>query len=302
MRFPKQILRTIPLLAALAACAPAQVPFAVLPDAPYLVFDSQAQTYVSLAAAADRLAAADVVFFGEFHEDQAAHLAELTLMREIGDRRGDLILGLEMFERDVQARVDDYLAGDLSEAEFLSVSRPWPNYRRAYRPLVELARDQGWPVYATNLPQPLATAIASGGLAALDLLGREERQLAAAEADCSTGPYWERFIGAIMETADSSGHRAASAEDSMFRPMFEAQCSRDEAMAETIAKVAGDGPIVYHVNGAFHSDFRLGTVSRLVRRRPDLSVMVVSAMPEDDREKLIADEDMSRADYFILTP
>lgn len=303
MRFPGMTAGIAAALALLTGCNPGPPrPFAVLPEAPYLIFDPHARTYVALSTAADELARADVVFFGEFHEDEAAHIAELDLMRELAARRQRLILGLEMFERDVQEGLDDYLAGNLSEADFMGRTRPWPNYVEAYRPLVEFARQEGWPVYATNLPQPLASAIARGGLAALDQLPPDQRRLAAAEADCSIGPYWDRFIGAIVETADSSGHMAGAADDPMFRPMFEAQCSRDEAMAETIASIAGEGPLVYHVNGAFHSDFRLGTVSRLMRRRPDLRVMVVSALPEEDREREIEDEDPSRADYFILTP
>ncbi|UQT38864.1 ChaN family lipoprotein [Acidaminococcus intestini] len=64
------------------------------------------------------------------------------LYRLVPDR---LVLSLEMFEKDVQASLDAYLAGRMTEMEFLKVSRPWPNYERDYRHLVEFAKRRGFP-------------------------------------------------------------------------------------------------------------------------------------------------------------
>ena len=55
---------------------------------------------------------------------------------------------LEMFERDVQPLLDQYLAGNISEKNFLDGARPWDRYTTDYRPMVELARVHGWPVIA----------------------------------------------------------------------------------------------------------------------------------------------------------
>lgn len=59
----------------------------------------------------DRLARADVVFVGEQHDDPETHRAEADLLDAIGRRGRPVVLSLEMFERDVQPVVDDYLAG-----------------------------------------------------------------------------------------------------------------------------------------------------------------------------------------------
>lgn len=291
------------ILSLFAGCAPAPLalPASLGPD-PWIIIDLEHQRYVDIADVARDVADADVVFFGEFHEDSIAHSLQVAFLEEIAARRGDVALGLEMFERDVQEVIDDWLRGETSDDDFLGRARPWPNYDVAYRPLVDIARAEGWPVVATNLPQFLASAIARGGLSALDTLAVDQRRFAAAESQCGDGDYWDRFVAAIIETADSSGHQAFGQSDPMLRNMFEAQCARDEAMAESIAGLLQPGRLVVHINGAFHSDFRLGTVARLVRRRPDARVRTISAIPLEDLDPLDMNAQRDRADYLILTP
>jgi hypothetical protein len=42
-----------------------------------------------------------------------------------------LVLSLEMFERDVQPVLDEYVAGSATLADLMRDARPWPNYRCA---------------------------------------------------------------------------------------------------------------------------------------------------------------------------
>ncbi len=118
-----------------------------------------------------------MVFFGEEHDDPATHRVELALLRSLGERHGHIVLSLEMFERDVQPVVDEYLAGAIGHEEFLARSRPWSAYMTDYHPLVELAKARGWPVVAANVPRPLASAVGRVGLAALDTLSAAERAI-----------------------------------------------------------------------------------------------------------------------------
>ena len=84
----------------------------------------------------------NVIFFGEEHGSRTDHEAELTVLTELAERDPNLVLALEMFERDVQETLDAYLAGTIPEDVFLDRSRPWPNYQEDYRPLVEFAKAQ----------------------------------------------------------------------------------------------------------------------------------------------------------------
>jgi len=54
----------------------------------------------------------------------------------------------------------------------------------------------------------------------------------------------------------------------MLRRIYEAQCTRDDTMAESIHRAMTTGSVVLHINGGFHSESGLGTVARLQWRRP----------------------------------
>jgi uncharacterized iron-regulated protein len=278
-------------------------PANVAPGAPgYRIYDTTREEFLSAEEMTRSLLEVDVVLFGEFHDDTIAHRAQDELLARLMAGWGGGVLGLEMFERDVQGIVDGYVRAELDEERFLAMARPWSNYVRDYRPLVERARLRGWRVLATNLPQRHATRIAREGLEeALSVLDATERGWAASEMECPLDGYWDRFMEAMMEGADSSAHAAALAANPMMVRAYEAQCARDETMAEAIVLAAGVGP-VFHVNGAFHSDFGLGIVPRIRRRNADLSIVTISALPVEDLASARVDEHLGRAKYLILTP
>lgn len=246
---------------------------------------------VSVDEAADALADADVVFLGEIHDSAEGHEAQLELTRAIAERRGGLVLSMEMLERDAQPRLDLFLGGAIDEGRFLAVARPWPNHDEHYRPALEFARRYGFPVVAANVPRRVAAAVARRGLTAG--LGSP---WAARTVDVGDGEYRTRF-DALMPA-----HGAAAA-TRRFDPdhAFAAQCIKDDTMAASIAAAldAHPGLPVVHWNGMFHSDFGLGTVERLRRRRPGLNIAVVSMVAG---EAPLTDEDLQRGHYLIRVP
>jgi len=269
-------------------------------EVPYRIYDPSIESFISVLELAQNVAAADVVFFGEHHDDRAAQLAQRRLLDELRQVRVEGALGLEMFERDVQPVLDRYLRGEIPERVFLASARPWPNYRDAYRPLVEIARSAGWAVAATNLPQALASRVAREGLPDRAALEPVEREMIAEQLVCPRDEYWERFVEVF---ASHGGHSAHGGNDpEAIERMYEAQCARDETMAESIARLLVDHPFVLHVNGAFHTDFQMGIVPRLLRRRPGLRIAVISSQPVDDPVRPPLGEHESRGDYLIVTP
>ncbi|HEU4628488.1 MAG TPA: ChaN family lipoprotein [Gemmatimonadaceae bacterium] len=274
------------------------------------VYDARRDATVALATMFDSLARADVVFVGERHDDAATHRLELAVLEALAARGRPVVLALEMFERDVQPLLDAYLAGRASEAEFLAGARPWPNYATDYRPLVEFARAQGWPVLASNVPRPIAALVARGGLAALDTLPPARRAHAAAELRCPDDPYRAKFVATMRGMpghADAaapagppdSAHAAADA--AVLQRFYEAQCVKDETMAESVARALRAGATVVHVNGAFHSDERLGTAARLLRRRPAARTIVVATVP-GGAAAADAGASGNLGDYVVLLP
>lgn len=279
--------------------APVTAPTAAdVPLATRRVVSAATGQTVPFAQMADVAAKADVVFFGEQHDDEETHRAELALLAAVGERRSKVVLSLEMFERDVQPVLDSYLAGRITEAEFREQSRPWPNYAADYRPMVELARVKGWPVIAANVPRRLASMVSRRGLASLDSLPAADRALVARDVACPKDQYYRNFV-AVM----GGGHGVAGGSmDAMTDLFYQAQCIKDETMAESIVaarKAAGDA-IVVHVTGAFHSDQALGTVSRVVRRESGVRSVVVSAVPTADPANEPVSEYLARGQFIIF--
>jgi uncharacterized iron-regulated protein len=284
-----------------------QLPSSPAPSyTPHRVYDTHKKQFIDFESLVARIVSADVVFVGEEHDDPATHRMELALLEGIGRRRDSVVVALEMFERDVQPALDRYLAGAETEAELLSSSRPWKNYSGDYRPLVELARARGWPVVASNVPRRLATMVSRAGLSGLDTLSPASRPDAALALSCPEDEYFDRFSKAM---GDMAGHGpeapdSASPRTRMIR-MYQAQCLKDETMGESVARVWRPGRLVVHYNGSFHTDFRLGTTARAARRSQGARVVVVTAVPIGDLDRVNpSKEDRKRADYllYVLGP
>lgn len=290
------------LVTALASASTAPDPLAGLRIvSPQLVAET---TPAELLA---RLERADVVCIGEQHDDPETHRVEAALLDAIGQSGRPVIVSLEMFERDVQPVVDEYLAGRVTEQEFLARSRPWDRYATDYRRLVELAKQRGWPVIAANVPRPLASAVGRRGMAALDSLTPNARRVAALETSCPRDDYHARFMESMQSHAPSGG-AAPQAGDSLPTAMAErfylAQCVKDETMAESIVAARLAAPrnaIAVHFDGAFHSDYAQGTVARVKRRQPSWTLVVLSAVPVADPAVAPIVTQGGKADYVIFT-
>ena len=276
---------------------------------PQRVFDTRRGAFIDFESMVAALARADVVLVGEQHDDPNTHRLEYALVSGLRRRRIAPTVSLEMFERDVQDVIDRYLSGAITEEQLLKEARPWPRYATDYRSLVELAKAEGWPVVAANLPRRFASEIAKTGEASIDtaVFGRSSaggpgspvpaRCLFRPVHECDDRPLagWRR-----QAAAPSDEQRAATDR------YYWAQCSKDETMAESIARAsearAGrPGPVV-HVTGAFHSDFGAGTAERTRRRLAGKTVMVVSILPVSDLDTLApAGDDLKRADFLVYT-
>ena len=207
MRPSADTIRLAVIILVAAACVPASVPVAPAPGPSerYRVVATSTREETTFEHMVSRLARAKVIFVGEQHDDPATHAAEVELLDAIGRTGRPVILSLEMFERDVQGVLDDYLAGRVTEEQFLARTRPWPRYATDYRGLVELAKKRGWRVLAANVPRPMASAVGRAGLAVLDTLSVPGRAHAAAELSCPKDDYRARFLAETRSHSAGSG-------------------------------------------------------------------------------------------------
>lgn len=284
-------------------------------DAPrYRIYRRDAAATLDDIAAAMRVA--DVVFIGEAHDDKIAHELELELFRRaaldeanVPDamKRRAVALSLEMFERDVQTTLDEYLAGLITENHFLLASRPWENYKADYRPLVEFARANRLPVVAANAPRRYVNRVSrlgSKSLAELPLTSRAWLPpLPFAAASPAYAAKFSRLMAGMPAAQTQSATPGTNAPPPHSSTLLEAQALWDATMAHSIAEhlKRTPGALVIHINGKFHTEERLGTPEHLVRYRPGTKFLVITITPGKETNGADAKTLGNAGDFVIVT-
>ena len=259
-----------------------------------LIFHPASNSWVELEDLYDAMGESQVVFVGEQHNHTAGHQLELAFLERFWDLHGDVAVGLEMFERDVQHLVAGYLDGEISEKFFLSHSRPWKNYLRDYRPLIEFARSMGSPVLALNVPRRYAAHVVKGKEKILGDLPDAEKKYLALPIVASQGRYRDKFYATMAD-----GH----AKPEMWEFYYRAQCLKDDTMALSLIEFLQENPD-YHVicyAGAFHSDERLGMVAKTLAKMPALTTLVITIIAVENWP-VAPEKYKDLADYIIFAP
>ena len=264
---------------------------------------------------------ADVVFIGESHGDPAVHFLEEKILKEVylhtrnqGDAR-QFILSMEMFERDVQPVVDEYLADLISERHFLDSARPWPNYRRDYRPMLEFAKENRIQVIAANAPGRYANRVSRLGPSALnDLPSTAKTWLPPLPYAAASQKYREKFKNFWDENEKRraemkekghkmpEGHAVSPKEQFQFEHLLAAQSLWDASMAHAISLRLKENfqPLILHVNGQFHSAQGLGIPEHLLRYHPEVRILTITVLPVKSFPDFQA-EVHGAGDFVILT-
>src|SRR5262249_26987408 len=92
-------------IALLPTCSFADPPNTTVPQTQlpaYRLMQCRTGKEMTLAQVAEELAARDVVYFGELHDNVVGHQVYAELAKLLAERRPDFALSMEMFERDVQ--------------------------------------------------------------------------------------------------------------------------------------------------------------------------------------------------------
>lgn len=298
----KQALQRTLVLAAMAASTLFSLPEAQAQEA-FKVY--AAREAVSFERMMEQLGKADVVFVGENHDHAQGHALELALLRGMYERNPRLALSLEMFERDVQPVLDEYLGGYITETHLLQSARPWPNYKTDYRPMVEFCRENKLPVIAANAPRRYVNIVSRKGQDGLrDLPKAAQDWLPKLPYAMELPPGYDRMLSEIFgDTHGASTGATVTANMPSAAHMKEAQGLWDSTMADSIMRGLKTyrGRQVMQVNGAGHSDSGWGIVARLRQANPRLKVMIVTIRP-DAAYPTLSDKYDGVADFVILTP
>ena len=273
----------------------------------YRLYDQKlkATTYsIMLRQAAE----ADVVFFGELHNNPICHWLQLQLTKDLyAEKKGQLVLAAEMFETDNQQALTDYVQGKITDKEFAEKARLWNNYKTDYRPIVDFARTHHIPFVASNIPRRFASTVSKQGLAALDSLSATDKSLIMPlplDVDLSLPGY--KAMLDMMGTHGGPGSATAAApiNDPTKHPaanFARAQAVKDATMAFFSLRDVKPGQLLLHFNGDYHSKNFEGIVWYMRQQRPDLKIFTISSVELADLDKL-GDEYRNRANVLLAIP
>lgn len=222
--------------------------------------DGEPMSWPEVVSQASR---ADVVFFGELHDDPIMHWLQAQLVRDLLDLDLHPVLGAEMLEADDQLVVNEFVDGTIQEDKFKAAANLWPNHFTDYHPLLELARDHGLTFVATNIPRRYASHVYKHGLDGLSSLSEEAQSYLPALPI----PFDITLPGYDAMLSMGGGHGGETL------PM--AQAVKDATMAHWIGQHLGDGSPFVHMNGAYHSQNKEGIVWYLKQNHPDLNIMTI---------------------------
>lgn len=240
----------------------------------------------------DELQNADVVLFGELHNNSMSHWMELQVAKELYTLKKDkLVMGAEMFEADNHEILQQYLSGAIVEDTFAKKVRLWPNYETDYKPLIEFSKENKIPFIATNIPRKYASLVMKGGFEALESLKPEEKKFIAplpVEYDAELSQYKK-----MLEMSGMGNHASAN--------FPKAQAIKDATMAHFINTNLKKGNLFLHFNGAFHSDNFQGIMWYLQKKNPELKIVTITTVEQNDISILLK-ENQKIANFILCVP
>ena len=255
----------------------------------YMLFDAKGKE-CHYAKMLEQSKDADVVLFGEQHDNPINHWLEQELTKDLFEAKKDnLVLGAEMFEADDQIVVNEYLSGSLTEKTFKDECKLWTNFPSDYKPLLDFAKKNKLRFIATNIPRRYANMVYTRGLEKLDSIDKEATRWIAPlpiAYDKTLKCYADIFAAA-------KGHGGEN--------LPKSQAVKDATMAYFILKNLSAGQTFIHYNGSYHTDNHQGIVWYLKQVKPDLKIVTIGSTEQDSVDDLTK-ENEGLGDFILVTP
>jgi len=171
------------------------------------------------------LGQARVVFVGEFHDQRDHHLLQLNVIKELQRQGKKLAIGLEMFDLEKQAILDEWVKGNMPLQEFVSrYQKGWSINWAEYDAILLFARNNRIPLLALDAPPEIVKLVTYGGPGQLS--PQVMRRLPEGATTAMLPAYRKFMAGAF---------RTHAIPDSMFDNFCAAQGLRNSTMAKRIS-------------------------------------------------------------------
>ena len=258
----------------------------------YQLFDAEgsAVKYKKLLKAVQE---ADVVLFGELHNNPVVHWLQFELCKDMYRQLdSSLIVGGEMWEADGQLMIDELAQGIISLSAYEKEMRLWPNYATDYKPIFDFAIDKKLRFVATNVPRRYASLVYKSGFEGLTQLS-PPAQSYLAPLPIDYDAELPGYKAMLNMSAGMGGHANPN--------LPKAQAVKDATMAHHIQAAIAHGGTFLHLNGTYHSNNYEGIVWYLQKTRPNLKIITIASVEQDDIEKL-TEENQKLADFIVCVP
>lgn len=235
-----------------------------------------------------KISKADIVLFGEHHNNSIIHWLQLSVTKDAAKKR-NLTLGAEMFEADNQLVLNDYLSGKIDGKALDTLARLWINYKTDYKPLVDFAKDKNIKFIATNVPRRNARIVFKKGFEGLESLSNKEKSWIAPLPI----EYDKNLPGYVKMLTMMGGHGGDN--------LPKAQAIKDATMGYFIHKNLENDKLFIHYNGSYHSDNYEAIGWFLKKHNANLNIVTISTVEQDNLKKLGEDK-KNVADFIIAVP
>ncbi|MEM7042957.1 MAG: ChaN family lipoprotein [Pseudomonadota bacterium] len=268
-------------------------------------------------------AGSSIVMLGEVHPHVEHHRWQLAAIAGLHGRRPDMVLGFEAFPRAVQPALDRWVAGELSEDEFLREtdwSRNWGFDPELYLPMFHFARLHRVPMVALNVERDFVSRIRDEGLENIP----EDERRGLTEPKPPSNAYIESLVATFsqhlefrseseepeeastpteesVEGGDAEGESQDIRDDPRFQRFVTVQTTWDRAMALALAEASQreGSPLVVGVLGSGHLERGFGVPYQLDDLGAENTALFMPVAPVESCEAY--KEEVADA-LFVLPP
>ena len=203
----------------------------------------------------DSVQGSRVIYIGETHDNIEAHKVQLKIIKKLSEKH-PVAIGLEMFRRSAQKKLDQWNLGQLSMREFRNLFHTnWGTGYRFYQPIFDFARTKNLPLIGLKSSKNVENSFRSGDPAPSGTFYPE----------LDDQDHYHR----AFSMAAFGGHRGT--EKALEKP-YRMMLLWEETMAQTVSQFLTNPKFkntrLVVLSGGFHVQYGFGIPKRAYRRVP----------------------------------
>ena len=235
-----------------------------------------------------------IIYIGESHTNLLHHQIQLDIIKGLEEYfPGNIVVGMEMFDRPFQSDLDRWSRGAFDEKSFQKVwYKNWDEDFAYYKDILYFIREKGIPLIALNISDEIVHLVAQTDTEELS----EDVRKKLPDID-TTDPYHRKILEAIYQ-----GHIPGKGH---FDHFYQTMLLWDETMAESIedylTRSEGLGKKMVVLAGSGHLRYGFGIPRRVFRRLPEPYTIILPYTIEipEGKEYLLMDVTIPDVPLYI---